>query len=122
ECNPGKINQMVMNLIDNAIYAIDKSENKNKDGLITVTTESNEDLITLTIKDNGIGIPDNIKDKLFDPFFTTKDVGEGTGLGLSIVRSIVDNHKGKVIVHSKINKGTEIIVEIPIKRDNDGKN
>ncbi|NQX99326.1 MAG: HAMP domain-containing histidine kinase [Flavobacteriales bacterium] len=121
DCNPGKINQMVMNLIDNAIYAIDKSENENKDGLIIVTTESNKGLIKLTIKDNGVGIADKIKDKLFDPFFTTKDVGEGTGLGLSIVRSIVDNHGGKIIVNSEINKGTEIIVEIPIKRTVNGK-
>ncbi|MBL4594586.1 MAG: HAMP domain-containing histidine kinase, partial [Flavobacteriales bacterium] len=120
ECNPGKINQMIMNLIDNAIYAIDKKNTENKDGFIEVITESKDSFIILKIKDNGVGIDDNIKDKLFDPFFTTKDVGEGTGLGLSIVRSIVDNHEGKIIVNSEINKGTEIIVEIPIKRTVNG--
>ncbi|PCJ26330.1 MAG: ATPase [Flavobacteriales bacterium] len=122
ECNPGKINQIVMNLIDNAIYAIDKKDMENKNGAIEVITESGSDSIILTIKDNGIGIDEAIKDKLFDPFFTTKDVGEGTGLGLSIVRSIIDNHNGKITVNSIINKGTEMIVEIPIKRKDNGEN
>lgn len=114
ECNPGKINQMIMNLIDNSIYAIHKKDG-NINGLINIKTESNKEAIIITVKDNGIGIPEDIKDKLFDPFFTTKDVGEGTGLGLSIVRSIVDIHNGKISVNSELNKGTEIIVEIPIK-------
>ena len=72
-------------------------------------------LVKLMVKDNGIGIPEEIRDKLFDPFFTTKDVGEGTGLGLSIVRNIIDNHSGKVDVNSEINIGTEIVIELPIK-------
>ena len=120
ECNPGKINQLVMNLIDNSIYAIEKKDIK--DGVIGVTTENKNSSVILTIKDNGIGIPENIMDKLMDPFFTTKDVGEGTGLGLSIVRSIIDSHGGKINVISEVNKGTEILVVIPIKRENNGKN
>jgi signal transduction histidine kinase len=122
DCNPGKLNQMTMNLIDNAIYAINKKDIENQNGLINVITECNDNSIILTIRDNGIGIPEAIKDNLFEPFFTTKDVGDGTGLGLSIVRSIVDSHNGKIIVNSEVNKGTEIIVEIPIKRESDGKN
>ena len=120
ECNPGKINQVVMNLIDNTIYAIDKKETNNKNGLIEITTENDTNWVKLIIKDNGIGIPDDIKGKLFDPFFTTKDVGEGTGLGLSIVRNIIDNHKGRITVNSEINIGTEVIVEIPINKNING--
>ena len=119
ECNPGKINQMAMNLIDNAIYAIKNKKIDNKDGIINISSKNNKDSIILTIEDNGIGISDDIKEKLFDPFFTTKDVGEGTGLGLSIVRSIIDNHNGKITVNSAINEGTEIVIEIPIKRQSD---
>ena len=104
-----------MNLIDNAIYAIHKKDIENKNGEITLTTKSKEGFIILTIKDNGIGIPKNIKDKLFDPFFTTKDVGEGTGLGLSIVRNIIDNHKGIIKINSTLKEGSEIIIKIPIK-------
>jgi len=122
ECNSGKINQLVMNLIDNSIYAINKNNIENKDGVIGVRTEQRDSSVRIIIEDNGIGIPENIKDKLFDPFFTTKDVGEGTGLGLSIVRSIIDSHKGKVKVISEVNKGTEISVEIPIKSESYGKN
>ncbi|MFB0924483.1 MAG: ATP-binding protein, partial [Vicingaceae bacterium] len=103
ECNPGKINQVVMNLIDNTIYAINKKETTNKNGLIEISTENDTNWVKLIIKDNGIGIADDIKGKLFDPFFTTKDVGEGTGLGLSIVRNIIDNHKGRITVNSEIN-------------------
>ncbi len=120
ECNPGKINQLAMNLIDNAIYAI--KERGIENGLIDLITESNNKTILLTIKDNGVGIANDIKNKLFDPFFTTKDVGEGTGLGLSIVRNIIENHNGKITVNSEVNVGTEMIVEIPIKRETDGEN
>jgi signal transduction histidine kinase len=120
ECNPGKINQVIMNLIDNTIYAIDKKETNNKNGLIEITTENDTNWVKLIIKDNGIGIPDDIKGKLFDPFFTTKDVGEGTGLGLSIVRNIIDNHKGRITVNSEINIGTEVIVKLPINNDING--
>ena len=115
ECNAGKINQLIMNLLDNSIYAIEKKEIRNQDGEINVLTTSDDTYVILHIKDNGIGIKDEIKEKLFEPFFTTKDVGEGTGLGLSIVHSIVDSHNGKIAVNSEVNVGTEIVVKIPIK-------
>ena len=116
ECNPGKINQLIMNLIYNAIYATKKRYTNNKDGIITITTNYDNDEIVLSIKDNGIGIADDIKAKLFEPFFTTKDVGEGTGLGLSIVRGIVDNHHGQITLNTTINVGTEIIIKLPLKQ------
>ena len=101
--------------VDNAIYAIDKKHMDNKNGLIVISTASNKENVILTVKDNGGGISEEIKDKLFDPFFTTKQVGDGTGLGLSIVRNIINIHSGKIILNSKLNVGTEITIELPIK-------
>lgn len=106
-----------MNLIDNAIYAVQKKEMSNEEGYVAITTARfSEDEITIIIEDNGIGIPDNIKAKLFDPFFTTKAVGEGTGLGMSIVRSIIDEHAGTINVESELNKGTKIEIVLPQKK------
>ena len=115
ECNPGKINQLSLNLIDNAIYATKKNNKDNKDGLVKIKTSSTEEEITLSITDNGSGISKENIPKLFDPFFTTKDVGEGTGLGLSIVRGILDAHNAKINVESTENKGTEITITFPLK-------
>ncbi|MFK5883966.1 MAG: ATP-binding protein, partial [Candidatus Izemoplasma sp.] len=122
ECNPGKINQMIMNLIDNAIYAIHKKDMNNSDGVIDIFTTTDNGFVSITIKDNGIGIPEKIKNKLFEPFFTTKDVGDGTGLGLSIVRSIIDSHNGEIKINSEINEGTELIIKIPITKKINGEN
>ena len=100
-----------MNLIDNAISAIE--EKGTNDGEITISTYTENNLVCFKITDNGIGIKNEILPKIFDPFFTTKDVGKGTGLGLSICRGIVDAHKGTITVKSEVNKGTELIVKIP---------
>ncbi|MDB4534093.1 sensor histidine kinase [Vicingaceae bacterium] len=113
ECNPGKINQLIINLLDNAIYAINKKNIDGKGGLIKVKTSSDEESITISISDNGIGIPEKDLSQLYDPFFTTKDVGEGTGLGLSIVKGIIDRHNATIKIKSTEMVGTEIIVEIP---------
>ncbi|MCB0401141.1 MAG: GHKL domain-containing protein [Flavobacteriales bacterium] len=113
ECNPGKINQMMMNLIDNAIYAIQKKYDDPQEGLITIETKNLDQELQIRIADNGIGIGEEIRTKLFDPFFTTKDVGEGTGLGLSIVKGILDLHQGKIEIHSELNQGTSFIVTLP---------
>lgn len=113
ECNPGKINQMMMNLIDNAIYAIQKKYDDPQQGLITIETKNLDQELQIRIVDNGIGIDKEIRSKLFDPFFTTKDVGEGTGLGLSIVKGILDLHQGKIEIHSELNQGTSFIITLP---------
>ncbi len=117
ECNPGKINQLIMNLIDNSIYAINKKHDNVADGLIKISTVKNEEYINIAIEDNGIGISDENLSKLYDPFFTTKDVGEGTGLGLSIVKGIVESHEGTIEINSTVNRGTTIIVKIPINKN-----
>lgn len=107
-CRPGKINQLIMNLLSNAIQAIeDKGEIKIK---ITKSLKN----IKLVISDSGIGMSDETARKIFDPFFTTKPLGKGTGLGLSISYNIIQEHKGNIKVNSKINKGSEFILTLPI--------
>ena len=116
ECYPGKLNQAFMNVIDNAIGAVKEKNLKSGEGSIEIKTHFDDDFIYIDIKDNGVGIDEKIKEKIFEPFFTTKDVGKGTGLGLSIVYSIIESHKGDIIVESKKNEGTQFIIKIPNKR------
>jgi signal transduction histidine kinase/streptogramin lyase len=111
ESKGGKINQVIMNIISNAVDAIPDN------GTIWIKTSHNSINVTLTIKDNGTGIPKSIKTKIFDPFFTTKDIGKGTGLGLSISYGIINEHNGSIEVESEIGKGTEFIITLPLKQD-----
>ncbi len=108
-CYPSQLNQVFVNLIDNAIYAIG-----DKAGVISITTSLLNDNITVSIKDNGEGIPEDIIDKIFDPFYTTKEVGKGTGLGLSICQGIISNHNGTIEVKSEEGNGTEFIISVPL--------
>ncbi len=92
------MNQVWTNLIDNAIDAMEKSENKQ----LTITTKRDGDFINVDIEDSGSGIPDAIKNKIFDPFFTTKEIGKGTGLGLEVVHQIItQQHNGSINVDSE---------------------
>ncbi|MBU7583328.1 MAG: GHKL domain-containing protein [Nostoc sp. TH1S01] len=120
ECYAGKLNQVFMNILNNAIDALREKEIEDKiqDSYITIQTQvKNEEYVVISIKDNGFGIPDKIKTRLFDPFFTTKPVGKGTGLGLSIsYQIIVDKHKGNINCISSPGKGTEFEIELPIKQ------
>jgi signal transduction histidine kinase len=113
KCNPAKLNQLTLNLIDNSIYAI-KERLADKDGLIKVKTSHTKELIIISVSDNGIGIPKEVREKLYDPFYTSKDVGEGTGLGLSIVKGIVDSHYGSIEVKTEVNIGAEFTIKLPI--------
>lgn len=108
-CYPGKINQAFMNILSNAIEAIEAK------GKIWIKTTKFDEEITISIKDNGSGIPKDVLKKLYDPFFTTKDVGKGTGLGLSITYGIIKDHKGKIKVNSEQGKGSEFIITLPIQ-------
>jgi signal transduction histidine kinase len=111
----GKFNQVIMNLFSNAIDAIPDQ------GTIFVTTKRVGDKVTISVKDTGKGIPENIKPNIFDPFFTTKEVGKGTGLGLSISFAIVEEHHGTIEFISKESEGTEFIVTLPIRQPVDKK-
>ncbi len=120
ECYAGQLNQVFMNILANAIDALEDEVKKNPAYIpqIRVSTElSGNNNITIRIADNGSGIPAKIQSKIFDPFFTTKEVGKGTGLGLSIsYQIIVDKHRGKFSCDSSPGKGTEFTIEIPINQ------
>ncbi|QLE40332.1 GAF domain-containing protein [Nostoc sp. C052] len=122
ECYAGQLNQVFMNILNNAIDALEKSnqeikagEIKSNSGAIAIRTQAvNADLVVISIKDNGVGMSDSVRERIFDPFFTTKPVGQGTGLGLSITYQIVvDKHQGTIECISEPGKGAEFIIQIP---------
>ncbi|MEM9152266.1 MAG: HAMP domain-containing sensor histidine kinase, partial [Cyanobacteria bacterium P01_F01_bin.3] len=121
-CFPGQLNQVFMNVLANAIDALDEiaqqhsfAENKAKPSRITVRTETDNQQVKITIADNGPGIPESVKAKIFDNLFTTKAAGKGTGLGLAIARQIVvDTHGGSLTVNSEISQGTEFCIRLPL--------
>lgn len=110
-CSVNMLNQVFMNLLVNACHSI--TEN-NKKGEITITTLIENNNLIVKIKDNGIGIPEEIQNKIFNAGFTTKKIGIGTGLGLSISKKIIELHKGTINFISKENKGTEFTISIPL--------
>ncbi len=122
-CYPGQLNQVFMNLMANAIDAIDESnsgktfaEIKASPNQITITTEIEDEKQEVIIRmgDNGMGMSEEVKQKIFEHLFTTKGVGKGTGLGLSISRQIVEEkHGGKITCTSELGKGTEFIISLP---------
>jgi len=114
ECYPGKLNQVFLNIISNAAYAVQKRFGETPDGEIVLSTSFDDEYIYIKIKDNGVGIDPQTQNKIFDPFFTTKDVGEGTGLGLSISYNTIKKHNGHITFNSTPGEGTEFIIQIPI--------
>ncbi len=118
ECYAGQLNQVFMNILSNAIDALRMSESKINNPEILIQTQiRKEGKITISIKDNGIGMSEDVKSKLFDPFFTTKPIGKGTGLGLSIsYQIIVDKHQGYIECISSPGEGSEFVIEIPISQ------
>lgn len=107
-CNPQQLNQVFLNILNNAIQAIEDK------GRITVYTEHDEGKIIIRISDTGVGIPEENLGRIFDPFFTTKDVGKGTGLGLAISYRIIEDHGGTIEVQSALHKGTSITISLPV--------
>lgn len=125
ECYAAKLNQVFMNLLDNAIHALEVMR-KPSDQLkpkITITTQliatapdsAQGDQIEVEISDNGTGIPETVRSRIFDPFFTTKPIGKGTGLGLSISYQIIcEQHRGELLCSSEMGIGTQFKIRIPI--------
>jgi PAS domain S-box-containing protein len=114
KCNPQQIGQVVLNLLLNAVQALEDQ------GVIAVRTFAREGGVCLEIGDTGKGIPPEILDKIFEPFFTTKEQGKGTGLGLSISSDIVQKHKGKIEVVSQERQGTTFTVWLPLEAEGGG--
>jgi len=118
---PQEIGRVILNLINNALYAIDEKQKHSStisepnvyEPCVTVTTSKINDKVEIKVKDNGNGIPQKILDKIFQPFFTTKPPGQGTGLGLSLAYDIVKAHGGELKVETTESKGSEFIIELP---------
>jgi signal transduction histidine kinase len=117
ECHAGQLNQVFMNIINNAIDALMDSRARINKEIVIETVNVNNQYIKVGIKDNGLGVKPEIINKLFDPFFTTKPVGKGTGLGLSICYQIIEKHQGKIDVISEVGEGTEFVISLPIKHE-----
>ncbi len=113
ECYAGKLNQVFMNIMSNGLNAIKMKAVQGKESLV-ITTALENNQVLISIRDSGIGMTEEVKEKIFEPFFTTKDVGEGTGLGLSIVFSIIGKHNGKILVESSPGNGSEFIIYLPL--------
>jgi two-component system, NtrC family, sensor kinase len=121
DCYAGQLNQVFMNLISNAIDALEEYNEKRfangetkHPSQIIITTEALSSSVLIRIADNGGGIPETVQARLFDPFFTTKPVGKGTGLGLSIsYQIVVEKHQGTLTCVSEVGQGTEFRIEIP---------
>jgi signal transduction histidine kinase/ligand-binding sensor domain-containing protein len=114
---PQDIGRVILNLINNAFYAVNQqpaTNSQQREPLVVVSTKYLSDKIFISVKDNGNGIPDSIKEKIFQPFFTTKPTGQGTGLGLSLSYDIVKAHGGELKVETKVGEGSEFIINIPL--------
>jgi signal transduction histidine kinase len=125
ECYAGQLNQVFMNIVSNAVDALEEyrekysgeAENK-KVSTIEIRTELiDRDWVMITIADNGLGMSEATRSRLFTPFFTTKPAGKGTGLGLSIsYQIIVEKHQGKLSCNSALGQGTEFVIQIPVQQ------
>ena len=120
EVIPQDLGRVLLNLINNAFYAVTAAaadkKIENYKPLVVVSTKKFDDQVLISIKDNGGGIPDEIKEKIFQPFFTTKPTGKGTGLGLSLAYDIItQGHGGALELKTKTGKGTEFLIYIPTK-------
>jgi len=113
---PQDIGRVLLNLYNNAFYAVNekkKAAEANYEPTVSVSTKKSDNGITISVKDNGNGIPQKVVDKIFQPFFTTKPTGQGTGLGLSLSYDIVKAHGGDIKVETKEGEGSEFVVQLP---------
>ena len=116
ECEPGKINQVIMNIVTNAVQAIqERIQEDQQQGVLTIKTWEQDEAVKISIGDNGKGMSEEVKNKIFDPFFTTKDVGAGTGLGLAIVQGIIERHNGSIQVFTETGRGTTFVISLPVR-------
>jgi len=102
-------------MLSNSVFAlVKKAQRKQYEPLITLKTETNGQLLTIRLRDNGIGIEQTIIDKVFDPFFTTKTTSEGVGIGLYLSREIIQNHHGEITVKSEKDEFAEFVISFPL--------
>jgi hypothetical protein len=117
-CQPGKLNQVFMNIITNAAHATMETDFSRSEREVRVRTrlvnDEGKQFIQVDITDNGAGMTEQTKAQIFNPFYTTKEVGQGTGLGLSIVKGILDDHNATIEINSEIGKGTTFLLSFPL--------
>ncbi|ULQ50920.1 tetratricopeptide repeat-containing sensor histidine kinase [Flavihumibacter fluvii] len=114
---PQDIGRVILNLVNNAFYAVDEKKKQQPTGYdptVSLTTKKTNGKVTISVKDNGNGIPKKVIDKIFQPFFTTKPTGQGTGLGLSLSYDIIKAHGGEIKVETKEGEGTEFNIKLPM--------
>ena len=109
-CNPGEINQVLLNILVNAAQALEGQ----REPSLEIASKENQGWVEISIGDNGKGMSKEIQKRIFEPFYTTKDIGKGTGLGLSISYGIVSHHQGELNVESAPNQGTVFTLRLPI--------
>lgn len=109
-CNPGEINQVLLNILVNAAQALEGQ----REPSLEIASKENQGWVEISIGDNGKGMSKEIQKRIFEPFYTTKDIGKGTGLGLSISYGIVSHHQGELHVESAPNQGTVFTLRLPI--------
>ncbi len=128
ECYAGQLNQVFMNILSNAIDAIDEQNQQRSPAAIaaepskiTIRTKMLGDHVSIQIADNGSGMSEQVQKRLFDPFFTTKAVGKGTGMGMSISHQVItERHKGTFMCFSSPGQGAEFVIEIPVRQTSTG--
>ncbi len=120
ECYPGQLNQVFMNILSNAIDALEEQEPQSTPTIQITTQQLSANRVNICITDNGAGMSPEVQQRIFDPFFTTKSVGKGTGMGMSIsYQIIVEKHQGQIWCKSTIGQGTTFEIEIPVEREDE---
>lgn len=114
-CKPGEINQVLLNLISNAVDAIDEARAPGTVGTIRIRTLVEDGMAEIRVQDDGPGMPPEVRARIFDMFYTTKPTGKGTGQGLAIVAAILAGHKGRILVESTLGEGTTFRVRLPLQ-------
>ncbi|WP_446380002.1 ATP-binding protein [Coleofasciculus sp. E2-BRE-01] len=117
DCYPAQLNQAFINIISNAIDALEEVQGKAIPTIVIRSETIDNRWIRVSVWNNGAAIPGDVKERIFDPFFTTKSVGKGTGMGLAICYQIVKKHQGKIEVTSEPEKGTEFAITLPIQTE-----
>ena len=118
---PQELGRVILNLFTNAFYAVNEKKKKTDEAYeptVWISTHKNKSGVIIKIRDNGLGIPKNLLDKIFQPFFTTKPTGQGTGLGLSLSYDIIKSHGGELKVESEGGEGSQFMISLPIEVKN----
>ncbi|MEL6982640.1 MAG: ATP-binding protein, partial [Actinomycetota bacterium] len=116
-CREGELKQVILNMVVNAAHAVEAARESGEKGRIKVTTRVVGDIAQISIRDDGAGMPPEIRERIFDQFFTTKEVGKGTGQGLALAWDVVRGHEGTIEVESEVGQGSTFRINLPLHMD-----